>query len=744
MYIIKRMVLTLIVLMIMQFAHAQSLYKGKVIDSITRQPIEYAIINSLTKSTITDRFGNFELSLPADSANIKVLFVGYRSQKINLTSGAKRTIVELARGVMDLKEVIISPHLNNASFHTISGIDLNLHPVNSSQELLRLVPGLFIAQHMGGGKAEQIFMRGFDADHGTDVNISVDGLPVNMVSHAHGQGYADMHFLIPETVEHYDFGKGPYYSNYGDFTTAGYVSYTTKDVPDKSMLQVEAGRFNTYRVMGMISLLSDKARLNGQNAYVAGEYNYTDGPFQLAEHYKRLNLFGKYNVMLGADNKLSISASTFSTSWRASGEIPRRLIEDGTLNRFATVDSLQGGNSDRTNATVKLTSDLRNFTLENQLYYSRYNFLLHVNSTFFAEDSINGDAVRQIESRNLFGYNGKLTHRRAWANSALTSVAGIGTRIDRVYNSELSHTIDQNTVLQYDQLGNISESNINGFIDESLESGKWLFNIGSRIDYLNFSYDDRLNPQLASRSTVVVSPKVNVQFTPSDKLQFFVKAGKGFHSNDARAVIFNNGLQTLPAAYGTDLGLTWKPAEHLYINAALWYLYLQQEFVYTDDGGVAPGGKTQREGIDLSARYQLTNWLFANLNVNLAKPRLVDSAKGNNYLPLAPTFTSTGGLDFKFTNGINGGISYRYMYKRPGNNDYSLVANGYYFTDMTVNYTRHRYEFGVAIENLFNTKWDEYSVEEETKLRNEAAPVDGMSITPGTPFFLKLKLAVFF
>jgi len=725
--------------------YAQYNYKGKVVDQNTRQPIEYAAVKSTAgKSTVADRFGNFELSLPTDTVSLLVSFIGYQPEQITLKAGVERTIIVLTRGAVDLKEVIISPDLNNASFHTISGLDLNLNPVNSSQDLLRLVPGLFIAQHMGGGKAEQIFLRGFDADHGTDVNISVDGLPVNMVSHAHGQGYADMHFLIPETVDHYDFGKGPYYSAYGDFTTAGYVAYTTKDALDKSVIQLEAGRFNTERVMGMINLLSDKAKLNGQTAYIAGEYNYTDGPFQLAEHYKRLNLFGKYNVALGANNKLSISASTFSSSWRASGEIPRRLIEDGTINRFGTIDSLQGGNTNRTNISAKLTSDLKNFTLENQVYYTRYNFLLHVNSTFFAEDSINGDAVRQNEARNLLGYNGKLSNRSALGKSTLTSVAGIGIRVDRTYNSELSNTIDQNTVLQYDQLGNISESNVNGFIDENLESGKWLFNIGARIDYLNFKYDDQLNPQLPDRSNVIISPKVNIQFTPNNQLQLYVKAGKGFHSNDARAVIFNNGLETLPAAYGTDLGLNWKPIPHLYINAALWYLYLQQEFIYTDDGGVEPGGRTQRKGLDLSARYQLNKWLFANLNVNLARPRMIDSLNGNNYLPLAPTFTSTGGFDFKFANGINGGISYRYMYKRPGNSDYSLTANGYFVTDMTLNYTKRRYEVGMAIENLLNTQWDEYSVEEVTRLRNEAAPVDGMSITPGTPFFVKLKMAFFF
>ncbi|MDB5136617.1 MAG: TonB-dependent receptor, partial [Mucilaginibacter sp.] len=172
--------------------------------------------------------------------------------------------------------------------------------------------------------------------------------------------------------------------------------------------------------------------------------------------------------------------------------------------------------------------------------------------------------------------------------------------------------------------------------------------------------------------------------------------------------------------------------------------YLQQEFVYTDDGDIAPGGKTKREGIDISARYQLAKWLFADLNVNLARPRLADSAKNTGYLALAPTFTSTGGLDFKFNNGLNGGLSYRYMHSRPGNNTNTLTADGYYVTDLKINYTQKRYEVGLSIENLFNTKWNEFEAEEVGRLRGETTPVDQMSFTPGTPFFAKLRVAVFF
>ena len=753
---LKVALLPLIIFLMIQGAMAQHIFKGKVIDNITREPVESTSVYANGKSVATNASGNFQVSLISDTATLTIYYIGYQKRSIQVKSSKERIIIGLARGAINLNEVLITPHLSANSFYTLSALDLNIRPVNSSQDLMRLVPGLFIAQHMGGGKAEQIFVRGFDADHGTDLNVSVDGLPVNMVSHVHGQGYADLHFLIPETVSTYDFGKGPYYTDKGDFTTAGYLNYTTKDALDKSMISLEGGQFNTFRVAGVIDLLGSKAKQNGENAYIAGEYNYTDGPFQLAEHYKRFNMFGKYTKQLGQNNKLSISASTFSTSWTPSGEIPERAVAAGTtaiddngnvikipaaantINRFGTIDSAQNGKSTRTNAIAKLSSDLKNnWMLENQLYYTHYTFQLHVNSTFFADDNVNGDEKYQNETRDMFGYNGKLSKRSYLGDATLTSTLGIGERMDKTYGALYANVTEQYQLLSVINHGDIKENNTNAYMDETLEAGKWLLNAGARIDYLHFNFHD------STQNKAIISPKINIQYTANEQVQFYLKAGKGFHSNDARAVIGNNGLQTLPAAYGADLGLNWKPIPHLYLNAALWYLYLQQEFVYAD-GIVQPGGKTRREGIDLSGRYQLAKWLFADLNVNLAKPRLVGVANGENYLPLAPTFTSTGGLDFKFNSGINGGISYRYMHKRPGNESYTLTADGYYVTDLKLNYTQKRYEIGLSVENLFNTKWNEFEAEEVTQLRKETAPADQMSFTPGTPFFAKLRLTFFF
>jgi hypothetical protein len=742
--------------------YSQMSVKGKVFDSASREPLELAVVTDIKtyKNAITGKDGKFVLKNVKGSDSLTVSFIGYASQKIKVDLSAGELQVGLEKGQINLKEVTISTSSENlTTSRTLSRIDLNTLPMRSAQDLLRLVPGLFIAQHQGGGKAEQIFLRGFDADHGTDVNVSVDGIPVNLVSQAHGQGYADLHFVIPETIAGYDFGKGPYYADKGDFCTAGFVSYHTINILNRNTVELETGQYNTVRGLAMVNLLSDQAKIKGQNAYIAAEGLYTNGPFDVPEHFNRYNIFGKFNSKIGLKNNLTLTLSTLESKWRAAGEIPNRALSESYIkNRYGSIDSTQGGYTSRSNVNLKITSSFKNdFVWENQAYYSYCYFNLVSNFTFYYADPVNGDQFGQHEVRDLFGYKTTLSHQNYFGNAMLSSSAGIGTRYDHTHPSWLAHTLHGDSILNFIQRGMVKESNVNVYLDETLETGKWLFNIGLRFDYFNFNYlsaapgsdtaaviYEGVN---SGRGRSILSPKVNIQYTPSSEIQFYLKSGKGFHSNDARVVIANQGHQILPAAYGADLGINWKPLPGLFINAALWYLYLQQEFTYGADFGdesVEPGGRTERKGIDLSLRYQIRDWLFANCNLNLAKPRELDAPKGGNYIPLAPTFTSTGGLYYRFKNSLNGGLSYRYLQNRAANEDYSLTAAGYFVSDLTANYTRRRYEIGLSIENLFNQTWNEAQFAYISRLRYETAPVDEVSFTPGVSFSARLKFSIFF
>ena len=326
----------------------------------------------------TNELGEFSIDKTQNGDVLRISKLGYKTSIVSVQDINEPLSITLEDDIIQLNEVVLSSGINTTN--NITKIDLMTNPVNSSQEILRKVPGLFIGQHAGGGKAEQIFLRGFDVDHGTDVALSVDGMPINMVSHAHGQGYSDLHFIIPEIVNKIDFGKGPYKANQGNFATAGFVSFQTKDKLDNSSITLEAGQFNTTRMVGLFNLLENDKK---QNAYIATEYILTDGPFDSPQNFNRFNLFGKYNVQLDNSSTLTMQASRFSSRWDASGQIPNRLVENGTISRFGAVDDTEGGFTSRTNFILSHQKSIdENTYVKTNVFYSKYDFTLFSNFTF--------------------------------------------------------------------------------------------------------------------------------------------------------------------------------------------------------------------------------------------------------------------------------------------------------------------------------------------------------------------------
>ncbi len=714
--------------------------KGKIIN-LNGKPIEgVQIFNIRTdQHTHTNEFGIFTLEKTQQNDILSIGGLGYKTKEIKANLSDPEPIV-LDEDVLRLEEVVIHPKLAGLNF--ITAIDLKVTPVNSSQEILRKVPGLFIGQHAGGGKAEQLFLRGFDLDHGTDIAISVDGMPVNMVSHAHGQGYADLHFLIPETVEQIDFGKGPYYADKGDLATAGYVAFKTKEKLDKSSVGVELGQFNTRRIIGMFNIL-DHNNAN-QDAYIATEYLLTDGPFDAPQNFKRINLFGKYTSRFNDNSKFSLTVSHFTSKWDASGQIPLRLVNDGTISWFGAVDDTEGGNTSRTNinaAYYKAIDD--NTYFKANTFYSKYKFELYSNFTFFLEDPINGDQIRQKENRDIFGLNTEWG-KTLYLGDVKTSIqGGVGFRADATKGSELSRTKERYITLDRIMLGDIDQSNLFAYINSQFEVGKLTIAPALRIDQFQFNYQDKLDSVYKNQGVkkTLVSPKLNFIYSESDNLQFYLKSGMGFHSNDTRVVVTDKNKKTVPRVFGSDLGSIWKPIPRLIVNSALWYLYSEQEFVYVGDIGIIePSGKSRRMGADLGIRYQLNNWIFIDADANYAFARSIDEPKGENYIPLAPDFTSTAGIGLNNWNGFSGSFRFRFMNNRPANEDNSIIADGYAIFDLNLNYQYKGLLAGISIENLFDTKWKETQFATESRLNNEPTSVEEIHFTPGTPFFFRARI----
>ena len=392
---------------------------------------------------------------------------------------------------------------------------------------------------------------------------------------------------------------------------------------DKNLVQVSTGMFNTFRTLAMINLMDP--RKQNENAYLAGEFLYSDGPFKSPQHFNRFNLFGKYNKEISNFTKLKVVVSAFNSDWNASGQIPERAVEEGLITRFGAIDDGEGGYTGRINGIINLNHRFLNGNeIENEAYYTRYFFSLFSNFTFYLNDSINGDQIHQKENRNLFG--DRFTYRQSnrLGNWNLNSEAGIGIRLDLTQNSELSHTKDRIEIINKIQLGNIHEANLYGYLNENFQQGPWAIDLGARFEYFHFDYEDKINHLYPAQEKSIWSPKLNFEYTINPKFQVYLKTGKGFHSNDTRVVIANGGHEILPAAYGADLGIFLKPSSHLIFNAALWYLFLDQEFVYAgDEGNIEPGGKTVRTGIDLSVRYQLTKHIFADANLNCKKVKII-------------------------------------------------------------------------------------------------------------------------
>ncbi|HEY9046545.1 MAG TPA: TonB-dependent receptor, partial [Ohtaekwangia sp.] len=389
-------------------AAAQGIFTGTITDKENIPlPDVNIYIQQLNRGTATDKLGKFKMqNIPAGEYDITISSVGYTSasQRITIHPGETASLtLWLEPGDLLLSDVLVTDQLDHG-INNISQIDIKLRPVNTSQDILRMIPGLFIAQHAGGGKAEQIFLRGFDIDHGTDINLEVDGLPVNMVSHAHGQGYSDLHFLIPELVSNVDFNKGPYYADKGNLTTAGYAAFNTKNSLDQNLVKVEGGRFGTFRNVNAINVLNNAHGERRDNLYIASEFFRTDGFFDNNQHFNRINIMSKYNSYLSENEILTIGFSTFTSSWDASGQIPERAVESGLISRFGSIDPTEGGKTSRTNVWFKHVKKQNDGgTFENQLYYTKYNFNLISNFTFFLYDPVNGDQITQSESRNIYG-----------------------------------------------------------------------------------------------------------------------------------------------------------------------------------------------------------------------------------------------------------------------------------------------------------------------------------------------------
>ena len=612
-----------------------------------------------------------------------------------------------------------------------------LQPQGRPAQVLKLIPGFIAVEHSGGaGKADQYFLRGFDADHGTDVAFFSDGMPINLRTHAHGQGYTDLNFIIPETIEGLDVNKGAYLPEYGDFATAGAVNFRTRQVVQEGVVQAAGGQFDTQRYMLMFSPTKDRVR-----TLFAAEGYYTNGPFQQDNRYFRGNLLGKMTTNLTGRDELSLTGTFHQAQWNASGEIPLRAVQDGSLDRFGAVDPSEGGKTLRSTAKLNYHYDTTsNGQFFANAYGQYYRLDLFTNFTFFANDPVNGDGIQQSDRRVMYGSD--LGYKQRGDVWGLPSIGTIGfqTRVDNIHARLGTQTTRVQTGTTTDS--DILEVSYAPFVKAEVQPTPWMRLAGGlRAETFTFDVRNRCATcaeQPAGRtSSSIVLPKMNLILGPWVSTELFANYGEGYHSNDARSAVAP-GSSPLARAKSYEVGVRSKPwgAGGIELTATIWRLDLKSELVFVGDEGTTEiRGASRREGVEFAARGQVWGPLYFNGSVTYTKAEF----RNGDAIPLAPEVTAYGALLLRWPEGLTSQLQATYLGVRPLTEDRSIKAPSWIDFDLSERYqlpikmSHGRMEAFFFIQNLFNTKWEQATFAFASQLRNESAPVNGIHFVPGNP-----------
>jgi TonB family protein len=633
--------------------------------------------------------------------------------------------------------------ISAASSFSVRDRDFQLRPIGSVQDILRVTPGLVLVQHSGGGKANQYFLRGFDADHGTDLALSIDGIPINMVSHAHGQGFSDTNFIIPEVVERVEITKGPYFVNQGDFATAGAVNMVSRDDFEHSSIGLGFGGSPGHGAPSYRGLLIASPKFENLKATFAAEVGRQNGPFDNPEGWDKYKLFNKLTVPVTKNSSLTVGEMSYGGNWHGSGQIPARAVEQGTLSRFGSIDPDEGGNSSRHQlfAQYKLrpteTSEFKALA-----YVGTYRFNLFSNFTLYLRDPDNGDEIEQVDRRTFYG--ARLSYRTVHEVGGVkfdTSIGADGRNDD--IDEQLWNSVHRKQIAAVRD-NSVQETFIGAFANEEVTPIEWLrVNVGGRADLLSFAVDDKLrNADRAAPTSGVdaahqFSPKTSLILSPlraeQAQLDFYVNYGHGFHSNDVRGAFTNPTVTPLTRAIGEEVGSRARLFNKWDVAAAIWQLDLDSETVWSgDDGTTEVGPATNRKGIEIETRYEFTPWLAADLDLTLTKSAFKDNAGNAGGLALAPKHTWSGGLSARHGLGpgvVRGGLRFYGIGDRPASDDGVLVAPGFTQFDMHLGYRHRRFDIAFDVENLLNGTFRSAQFATTGRLRNE--PALGSVVPPG-------------
>ena len=636
---------------------------------------------------------------------------------------------------------------DSASEGIISSKQISFKPLYSTGEIAEHIPGVISTGHSGGGKANQYFLRGFSLDHGTDFATSIDGVVVNNPSHAHGQGYNDLNFLIPELIQEIKYKKGVYSVENGNFSSAGSMNIIYFRSLEKGTAKIEVGNFGHRR-----ALVMDSVKIGKGNLIYAGEVSHYDGPWTIPDNYKKLNSVLGFNY--GDDTKgYSIKLSGYSGKWHATNQIPMRAIERGRswlfpnnngLNRFDAGDTTDGGKSNRVSLTAEAYQKSRNSSSKILFYNVYYDLDLYSNFTFYLKNPITGDQIQQKEFRTISGIN---SSHSIFSNAfGLNIITTFGLQIRRDYIQNQLNSTEERKKRESIKDNRIHEINISPYIENQIYwSEKIKTVLGVRGEYFYFNVEDKQQidqmndtkkqeildnfyeyKRNIKSNSKLLNPKGSLIIGPFYKTEIYINAGFGFHSNDARGLLDPNSKVTpLSRTKGEEIGFHTNYLKNLSSTIIFWRLYLESELVFSgDEGTTEPTRESIRKGFEFNNTYLFSQNFFMNADLAVSRAKYLRYESSGDSVPLSARSIFSSGINYSKDKYI-GTLNVRYFGPRPLLEDDSLYTSP--ATTINLMFSRIFFEnwnLRVEVFNLLNSKIDRIQYYYPTRLKYEPLGFD--------------------
>lgn len=635
---------------------------------------------------------------------------------------------------------------NAATEITVTPDHVNSQPAMRPGEALEQVPGLIVTQHSGEGKANQYFLRGFNLDHGTDIALFVDGMPVNMRTHGHGQGYADINFLIPELIQSMRVRKGPYFAEEGDFASAGAVQIDYVDRLPRNLVQVTMGSFGYKRGLAIGS-----HQVGAGTVLAAVEATGYDGPWDNPDKQKKFNGVFRYSQGTALDG-FSFTAMAFDNKWNSTDQVAERAIRQGLIGRFGTLDATDGGLSSRYSLSSRWSTSTDNTVTQLSSFLIRQDMRLFNNFTYLLDDQVNGDQFSQHDKRFLGGVNASHTIRSNFASLPVETTFGVQTRYDDI-RLGLFKTAQRMT-LSTVRADDVQEASAGFYVQQVVRWTDWMRTIaGLRHDRYAGKVESDLAANSGTADAGITSPKAGIVFGPFHHTELFANIGEGFHSNDLRGVTITTDPNTgnpadrvpfLVKSHGGEVGVRTKLIPGLESSFAVFILDYDSELLFVGDAGTTEASRpSRRVGFEWTNAYRYSAWLRFDASLSMTRARFTDIDPDGNHIPGAATAVAAAGVTFGESLGWFGAMKLRHFGTRPLIEDDSVRSGSTTLVNARLGY---RFDNGMRLWldalNLFNAKSNQIAYFYTSRLNGEhAAGVDDRHIHPVEPLALRVSLA---